>query len=420
MVNVILKRTFVGGSFTADAGTSQHGDGTTGHLAGIWGMGDLASDGYNGYLAIEFRHQDQITVAERSGFWTTQDWTPYGGFNTMPGASDSGFPRPRIPGGYVYTGSQRARRANVLNANTVFLNSGACAGYAAYQANKCAYNGPDQLQPQTGNLDVLGRFTKSLGGTWQDVTTASFFRSESEQVLGANDAGVSGSPVTEFGYSATALPFAVTSPRILLPAGAPNNPFGAPAFFIPEYLTQIGVPTTQYVTQTYRIFNEITGTVAGWDVDGSLGWMYSSLLQKSTGFINRNALAAAATAGFNFVTASEAMMENAFAPPEQAKDTNTMEVVDIMPRARCLICRADPSRWPSAAATTICSRTPPLPMVLRRVCRFPTLRRARRRNQQQCLCRVRRAARKGPRSRRLRPIRSLPQCRQLRNLRNSA
>ncbi len=323
VVNVVLKKSYTGTSIKADAGTAdQHG--TTEHLAGIWGVGNLASDGYNTYLSAEFRHQDRILVGDRHGFWATQDWTPYGGFNTQPGASDSGFARPRIPGGYVLDPA-----TNVIDAGTVFLNPAACSNFAAYSANKCVYNGRDQLQPQAGNVDVLGRFTKTLGGNWQASVTGSWFRSLAEQVGGANDAGVSGSPFTAFGYAPGVNPFAVTSPRVLLPVGAPNNPFNAPARLISEYFPQLGDPETQFVTNTYRLFGNINGSVAGWDVDGIAGYMYSALTQKSTGFINRNALAAAAAADFNFVTATTAQMESAFAPPGEVKDTDNMEVVDL-------------------------------------------------------------------------------------------
>jgi iron complex outermembrane receptor protein len=47
VVNVKLKKSYIGSEFTAEGGTTQHGDGTTEHAAGIWGTGDLGSDGYN-------------------------------------------------------------------------------------------------------------------------------------------------------------------------------------------------------------------------------------------------------------------------------------------------------------------------------------------------------------------------------------
>ena len=50
VVNVKLKRKFVGAEITAEAGTSYKRDGTGYHLAGIVGTGDLLNDGYNAYL----------------------------------------------------------------------------------------------------------------------------------------------------------------------------------------------------------------------------------------------------------------------------------------------------------------------------------------------------------------------------------
>src|SRR3984893_11197445 len=54
VVNVKLKRSYVGSEFTVEGGTSQHGDGTTEHAAGIWGAGDLGSDGYHFYVAVDW------------------------------------------------------------------------------------------------------------------------------------------------------------------------------------------------------------------------------------------------------------------------------------------------------------------------------------------------------------------------------
>src|SRR3984885_6102657 len=87
VVNVKLKKSYVGSEFTAEVGTSQYGDGTTEHGAGIWGMGDLGSDGYNFYVAVDWHHTDQILGSNRDGAFTTTDWSALpGGLNTRPGA----------------------------------------------------------------------------------------------------------------------------------------------------------------------------------------------------------------------------------------------------------------------------------------------------------------------------------------------
>ncbi len=339
VVNVVLKKTFTGASITADAGSTSKQDGTTEHLAGIWGLGDLGSDGYNGFLAVEFRHQDRILVSNRHGFWTNLDWTPYGGFDTRNGANDlaGGNQRPAIPGGYVLDPT-----TNAFDASTVFLNTKACKDYATFVANGCVWQGDDQIQPETANLDALGRFTKNLGGDWQAIGTASLFRSEAEQVQGGRQTLVSGSPRTSFGYGPGVPPFAVNVPRTVLPFGAVNNPFTTctaggvpsappncdPARLISDFLGRS--PTTQFVANTYRFFGELRGSAAGWDIDGTLGWMYASLNQKTTGATDRVALAAtAATGTFNFVTATYPQMAAAFAPETEVKDTNTMQVADL-------------------------------------------------------------------------------------------
>jgi iron complex outermembrane receptor protein len=330
VINVVLKKTFTGVSITADAGTTSKSDGTTEHLAGIWGAGDLGADGYNAYLSLEYRHQDNILVKHRHGFWTNLDWTPYGGFDTNLGANTlgagvprSGGIRPRIPGGYVLDPA-----TNSFDAGTVFLNSGACANYAAFIADKCIWQGSDQIQPQTGNLNALGRFTKNLGGDWQAVVTGSLFRSEAEQNLGGRTQGVSGAPFGNIAVGPGVPPFSLNSPQLILPVGAPNNPFNAPAQIYPR-LAQLGSEQTQFVTNTYRLFGEMRGTGAGWDIDGSLGWMYAATTQTSFGYFDRNAVQTAANNGFNFATASPSLVAQTFAPPGDVKDTNTMEVVDL-------------------------------------------------------------------------------------------
>src|ERR1700683_254943 len=57
VVNIKLKPTYVGAEITAEAGASQHDDGRTFHAAAIFGAGDLATDGYNVYAALDWHRQ---------------------------------------------------------------------------------------------------------------------------------------------------------------------------------------------------------------------------------------------------------------------------------------------------------------------------------------------------------------------------
>jgi iron complex outermembrane recepter protein len=323
VINVVMKKSYTGMEFTADAGGAQHKGGTTGHLAGIAGIGDLAADGYNAYLTIEYRHQDAIYSWERTGVWNTRDWTPYGGYDNRQGAgttnpTDAIFLPPL--GGIIYNPA-----VGGLDPTSIFLGN---CNYAAYIANQCTYYPPRyELQPQTVNLDILGRFTKNLAGDWQAVVTGSMFRSESEQFTGYSRL------VNQFPYQNIAYSPTITTPTLVppngilftIPATYPGNTFGAPTQIdIPP--TEIGQQQTQFVTNTYRLFGDLRGTAAGWDLDASLGLMYARLTQKSFGFINGQELQNALDNGYVFGSANGASV---YAPEAEVDDTDALQLVDL-------------------------------------------------------------------------------------------
>jgi iron complex outermembrane receptor protein len=103
VVNVKLKPTYVGSEITAEIGDSQHNDGRTGHAAALVGFGDLASDGYNVYAALDWHRQEMILGSNRTGPWTNLNWSglPYG-INETPGsATQSNFTYPDSIQGYL-------------------------------------------------------------------------------------------------------------------------------------------------------------------------------------------------------------------------------------------------------------------------------------------------------------------------------
>ena len=157
VVNVKLKKSYVGSEFTAEVGSTQYGDGTTEHGAGIWGMGDLANDGYNVYVALDWHHTNKILGANRSGAFATTDWTSLpGGVNTQPGAVGASS--------LVYPDSVTGYLVNPA--------TGAVSGFlpgcdqASQNANKCAFAFLGIIQSPTTQINLLSRFTKSLANDW--------------------------------------------------------------------------------------------------------------------------------------------------------------------------------------------------------------------------------------------------------------
>lgn len=322
VINVILKKSFTGLEASVEGGTTSHHDGTTGHLSLIGGTGDLAADGYNAYLALEYRHQDNILSINRHGGWNTLDWTPYGGYNDSWGAGTTN------PGGAPYTAPLGGYLVNPavggLDPSAVFL--GHC-NYNAFVANRCIYYPPRwELQPQTGNLNLLGRYTRNLAGDWRVVVTGSLFRSEAEQVSGY-------SVLTNGAYQRVVLAPGMTAPMLVPPEGLvvtvprtyPGNTFGQPTQIVVP-LTEIGQQQTQFVTNTWRLFADVTGSAAGWDLDLTGGLMYAALNQRGTGNVNIEALQKALNNGYVFGSENGASL---FAPPIEVTDTNAFQVVDL-------------------------------------------------------------------------------------------
>lgn len=339
VVNVILRKTYVGLSGGAEIGSTIHADGTTEHIHAIAGIGHLSTDGYNAYVAVEFRHQDPIRLQNRSGLWANTNWGPYGGNDQRPGANNpavgagatSTSQLPYIPGGYVLNPA-----TNLFDSTSVFLNpnssylpsncSGSNATYTSWYNNQCVTPTNQEIQPQSVTFDILGRFTKTLPHNWLSITTASLFRSEAEQVLGGVLSANNANPFVNVAGGIGIPTSIVTQNNVLLPVGAPNNPFNQPAIFyfnFPQY-----IPSGQGVTNTYRIFETLRGKAFGWRIHGSAGYMYDELTQTLYGAVMPSVLNQDITSGVNFTSLTNQQI-NALFPAEKATDSNKLTVVDV-------------------------------------------------------------------------------------------
>jgi iron complex outermembrane recepter protein len=336
VVNIKLKKTYVGGEFTAEGGTTQHGDGTTEHAAGIWGIGDLGSDGYNFYVDVDWHHTDQIFGASRSGNWTTLNWSGLpGGNNTNPGAiGATNLTYPDSVTGYVLN-------PTIPNAAGVYPNGlpgqtflpGCTAAKQA--ADQCTFSFPGLLQPATSQTNFLTRFTKALAGDWQFTATGSIFNSVAEQVapptepafghLLNNTGAEQGSiPLIAWGPSQ---PLTVkTYPALTLPANSPLNPYGAPAQFVYSF-PDVGPWVVGTNTDTYRLFGDLTGHAFGWLWDASVGVMYAKMTEHYFGEINPTLAQDALNAQTYFPGSGGGSAQ--FAPETYSSPSSSLDIVDF-------------------------------------------------------------------------------------------
>ena len=326
VVNIKLKKTYVGSELTAEGGTSQHGDGTTEHAAAILGWGDLVNDGYNIYAAIDWHHTDGILGSNRHGQFTNLDWSSLpGGQNTMPGAiGASGLAYPDSTTGYL------------INPNTAsglpyaFLPG--CT-QALQNADKCTFAFPGQIQSPTEQTNFLAKVTKALSNDWSVTFTGSIFDSKADQVAATSfghafsNTGQEAGSITNITFSPGALASTVVFPVLSLPASSPLNPFGTRANLVYSF-PDLGPSVTDVETVTYRFFADVKGSVAGWDLDGQVGLMYARMSETIFGLIEPGAAQAALNSGA-YVPGVSTNGAALFSPGESSEPSSTLDLIDL-------------------------------------------------------------------------------------------
>lgn len=328
VVNIKLKPTYTGAQFTAEGGASQQNDGWTWHASGIVGFGDLNSDGYNFYMALDWHRQGLIWGSSRSGAWTNLNWSGLpGGVNTTPGAP----------------GAQGLTYPDSVTGYTINPTTGAVLGYlpgcnaAAQAAAQCTFSFPGQIQPPTEQTNFLAKFTKQLAADWQFVTTASIFNSVAQQTapptepafghLLQNTGAEQGSlPLIAWGPS---IPIHVnTYPVLSLPANSLYNPVPGTANELVYSFPDIGPWVINTDTQTYRLFGELKGNAAGWDLDAAVGIMYAKMSLNFDGGLIPTAMQAALNNG-SYVPGADSNNIANVAPTASSEPTSTLDLIDV-------------------------------------------------------------------------------------------
>jgi iron complex outermembrane receptor protein len=324
VVNVKLRKSYVGSEFTMEGGSTQHGDGTTEHGSGIWGMGDLASDGYNVYVAVDWHHQDKILGANRDGAFTTTNWSALpGGQNTQPGAIGAS--------GLVYPDSVTGYLVNPASGAVSAYLPGCTAAKQA--ADQCTFAFPGTLQSPTTQINVLSKFTKALAGDWSFTLTGSVFDSSAQQIAATtfghafNNTGQEQGSIVNITFSPGKLAGTVVYPVISLPGTSPLNPTGTTQNLVYSF-PDVGPYQVDVDTLTYRLFGELHGTAAGWDIDSNVGVMYASMTQKMFGSIIPSLVQTDINNG-SYIPGVSTNGQALFAPEDSDHPSSTLGVVDV-------------------------------------------------------------------------------------------
>lgn len=281
VVNVILKRSYVGQSVTAEYAQTSKGDGRTHHWAGILGGGRLEQDGRNAYFAAEYRKQDPIFYSQRPGVLTRRDYTAQGGENLTRGVpNEANGGQPGSTTGYITDAT-----GNVPGIAGFMKGCDA----ARLAAGQCAYeNTWSQVQPTTSNLNLVGRYTQRLSDDWQLSLQATHFVSKSEQTA---------APSASFSGGYQGLAFGPGQAPQLLPGidattisssnpSFPSSASGLTSGVLNYNFMDLGPNLTTTQSRSTRLVADVQGTLDKWDVTAAAGYTEVRLDVNAFGAVN--------------------------------------------------------------------------------------------------------------------------------------
>ena len=323
VVNIILRKNFVGKTIGGSVGGAGHGDGKTERAFGSIGFGDLDKDNYNIFLSLEASHQDNIWSKDR-GFIGQSDLRSKNFYDTTNGQSRPWFasgPSASSPFGVVRNPANNAR-TNVV----------ACApSQRSATTGLCLYNPlvEQEVQPAIDRLNIFTRGTLNISSAMTGYAELGFFNTNTKAngTLGANnDGGVfqPGDPLN---------PLSVHG-LMTLPGTHPDNPFPGSTLTVGLRPNELGGRDAKLDNSVVRLITGLQGSALGWDYDTALGYIHSQLDDTQTGFINYNAMQAALTNGtYRFSglgpNRTPAAVQATYSYPLEIKPTSSVKLIDF-------------------------------------------------------------------------------------------
>lgn len=286
VVNIILRKDFKGLDLTASGGWFEGKNDY--RVTGAAGFGDLASDGYNVFVTLDYYKRDLVLQSDAE-FTKSRDFRKYAGGRNFISQTSGGTWRQLSPtgtltqnyraisdcNGTVMTGPQ-ALAAGLINTAT---NSATVVEQQAAATNTfCTKDQNSQLTalPGTERYGMISRGTKQLSGdavayaevglsrvdTTQTFTNP-FFAGTTGLAPGANNT------VTPYSYNITFAP------------GVSGNPFASNARYVGA-LNDVGTRDTSIRSDAARLLVGASYTVGKWDFDSAAG--YSKTKSSSTSY----------------------------------------------------------------------------------------------------------------------------------------
>lgn len=366
VVNLKLKKHFVGVSGNAESGITERGDGRNNRLSATIGFGDYENQGWNFYLNGEYQYNGRISNQSRGFPYNTQDLTRVGGVDNN--TADGPGMTVNVPTAYVARTTQTDLNNPRSGGTTLFGGSAAqytalglanCAGGTFAATNSagasigtgCKYdlvNQYRQIAPLQERYSLNGRVSFRISDSIEGYVTGSWSRSyvsitgtpsviRATQPFGASPSLASSNP-------GIVLPVYICSSGVNCASAAdrqlnPNNPYAAAYANDPSngaariyYMFGDIAAGSERTNDLYRFtsgFNGKIGESTDWRIEGV--YARDNLKLTQHGLLNIAGLMQAINTGsYNFVNPSQnsAAVRNAIAPDRTTPSYSQMYSVD--------------------------------------------------------------------------------------------
>jgi iron complex outermembrane receptor protein len=295
VVNIILRRDYVGTTLKASGGTSGENDGREAHVAVTHGFGDLDNDKFNVLFNLEYNRKGEVWARDRADrdYIGRADLRNYG-FSAQEALGGTGAITGRNAAGSAINGNVRNPATNFyfnrgnLGADTGFTRTfpgAACSNFTSHPQGDpgggCLVDASQmysQLQPSQENGNAFVRGTWQLNSDMQAYAEANVYKSRSES--GSTPSGIHGS----VGYPGGP----VSNASVSLGAQHPDNPyFGTAA--VTRYMAADVGPRNSKIDSTFtRFVGGLKGTAGAWDYDTAILFSQNKVSNERTGYLQRN------------------------------------------------------------------------------------------------------------------------------------
>ncbi|QBE67148.1 TonB-dependent receptor [Pseudoduganella lutea] len=294
VVNVILRKDYVGTTVRLSQGLSNESDGGDTRLAVTHGVGDLETDRYNFLFSAEYGKKREVWNRDRAGRGAVgrADLRDFG-FSAQEALGGTGAIVARNSAGSSVVGNVRNPLTNDYYSRgnpagvgfTRTFPGAACSNFTNHPQGDpgggCLTDATqmyNQIQPRQETLNLFGRATFQLNNDWQAYVELNGYHSDSESF--STPSGISGS----VGYPGGP----VNNADVSLGAAHPDNPYFGSRARLRYIASDVGPRTSAIETNFVRAVAGLKGTVAGWDVDSALLFSQSKTNRDQNGYLQRD------------------------------------------------------------------------------------------------------------------------------------